>query len=122
MFLQEKLISTGLQSSRGDRARREGRRGAEDQAAARGGLRHERHRHRRDLLDPGRHSERLDQPAQPLHAFAGRARELEGPEADSGADGGVRAVAEEGRGIQGADIARHQTAGGSQHLEPCVGQ
>ncbi len=55
----------------------------------------QRHGHGRDFLDARRHRQRADQPAEPLHAFAGRSREPEGPGKDPRIDGRLRAIAQE---------------------------
>lgn len=68
--------------------------------ATRGNVRHERHGRGRDFLDTWRNPLGIDQPAEPLHALAGRVGEPERFEENPRADGGVLPVAQEWREVQ----------------------
>ncbi len=86
-----------LQSSRGREAARRSGQGEKNPAPARGHVGDQRHGHGRDFLDARRHRQRAHQSAEPLHALAGRSRELEGFGTDSAVAGGLCAVAQKRR-------------------------
>jgi endoglucanase len=70
-------------------------------AAARGHVRQQRHRHGRDLLDPWRDFQCVNQPAKSLHAFSGGSSKPRGFGKNSRADGRFRRIPQSQRRVQG---------------------
>ena len=67
-------------------------------------VKHQRDGHGCHILDARRNPQRAHQPAQSLHALPGGTSQLERPGTDSKTARGFRAIAANGRRIQGKDL------------------